>query len=92
MGREEFTAKIKVQVLTVDLKATSGLSNASKIHPIHVTSISICSPVACEHGTKEDKPHPLSLNYLGAMYFSCSKSPVSFLKPWYKVGIISLVS
>lgn len=36
LGREEFTAKIKVQVLTVDLKATSGLSNASKIHPIHV--------------------------------------------------------
>ena len=33
LGREEFTAKIKVQVLTVDLKATSGLSYASKSIP-----------------------------------------------------------
>ena len=33
LGRKEFTAKIKVQVLTVDLKATSGLSNASKSIP-----------------------------------------------------------
>ena len=33
LGRKEFTAKIKVQVLTVDLKATLGLSNASKSIP-----------------------------------------------------------
>lgn len=48
-GKEELTAKIKVHVLTVDLKARS----LAFLH-VHLA--------ACEHGTREDKPLPFSPN------------------------------
>lgn len=61
-GKEELTAKIKVHVLTVDLKARSGLSDASKSIPSLSLAFLHVHLAACEHGTREDKPLPFSPN------------------------------